>query len=63
MMIMGPSVPARASLLNLIGSLDWPTSGSIRVDSGDAALDENALASYRRNKLGLCSDPSMRFQA
>ena len=51
--IMGPSGSGKSTLLNLIGGLDWPTSGSIQVEGEEiAALDENALAAYRRNKLG-----------
>jgi len=51
--IMGPSGSGKSTLLNLIGGLDWPTSGSICVNGQEiAALDETALAAYRRNKIG-----------
>lgn len=51
--IMGPSGSGKSTLLTLIGGLDWPSSGSIRVDGEEiATMDENALAGYRRNKLG-----------
>lgn len=51
--IMGASGSGKSTLLNLIGGLDRPTSGEIEV--GDVALhelDENALAAYRRNRVG-----------
>lgn len=51
--IMGPSGSGKSTLLNLIGGLDWATSGSMYVD-GQAieSMDETALAAYRRNKIG-----------
>lgn len=51
--IMGPSGSGKSTLLNLIGGLDWPTSGSILVGGEQIdRMDENQLANYRRNKLG-----------
>jgi putative ABC transport system ATP-binding protein len=50
---MGPSGSGKSTLLYLIGGLDWPTSGSIQVDGESLEkMDENALARYRRNKVG-----------
>lgn len=51
--LMGPSGSGKSTMLYLIGGLDWPTSGSITVD-GEAieSMDENALAEYRRDKIG-----------
>lgn len=51
--MMGPSGSGKSTLLNMIGGLDWPTSGSISV-AGEQIdrMDENQLASYRRNKVG-----------
>jgi len=51
--LMGPSGSGKSTMLYLIGGLDMPTSGSINVD-GELVekMDENALAGFRRNKLG-----------
>jgi putative ABC transport system ATP-binding protein len=53
MVVMGPSGSGKSTLLYLLGGLDRPTSGGILVD-GQAieSLDENALAVYRREKVG-----------
>jgi len=51
--VMGPSGSGKSTLLNLIGGLDRPTSGEIWVEGREIdRLDENALASYRRQMIG-----------
>lgn len=51
--VMGPSGSGKSTLLYLIGGLDWSTSGSIVVDNEEIEkMDENALAFYRRKKVG-----------
>lgn len=51
--IMGPSGSGKSTLLYLIGGLDWPTSGIIRIDDEEIQkMDENSLAVFRRNKVG-----------
>ncbi len=51
--IMGPSGSGKSTLLYLLGGLDRPTAGNITVRGQDiAALDENALARYRRREIG-----------
>jgi len=51
--VMGPSGSGKSTLLYLIGGLDWPTSGSIKVAEDEVEkMDENSLAEYRRNRVG-----------
>jgi ABC-type lipoprotein export system ATPase subunit len=51
--VMGPSGSGKSTLLNLIGGLDRPSAGQIFVEDRDiAALDENALAEFRRQLIG-----------
>src|SRR5215470_988936 len=53
MAVAGPSGSGKTTLLNLIGCLDVPTSGEIRID-GEAvsALSPGARADVRARKLG-----------
>jgi putative ABC transport system ATP-binding protein len=51
--VMGPSGSGKSTLLYLLGGLDRPTAGRIRVRGQEiTALDENALAAYRRREVG-----------
>ena len=51
--IIGPSGSGKSTLLNIIGGLDHPTAGRIRVDGQDlAGLSDDELTRVRRDKIG-----------
>ncbi len=51
--IVGPSGSGKSTLLNLIGGLDRPTSGEIRIEGETLSkLSDNDLTRVRRDKIG-----------
>jgi putative ABC transport system ATP-binding protein len=51
--IMGPSGSGKSTMLNLLGCLDRPTSGTYFLDGQDvSAIDDAALTQARRHKIG-----------
>ena len=51
--VVGPSGSGKTTLLNLIGTLDRPSAGVVRVDNCDlSTLGPDALAEFRNRKLG-----------
>lgn len=51
--IMGPSGSGKSTMLNLIGCLDTPTSGSYYLEGGEVSrLSSGELAGIRANKIG-----------
>src|SRR5215510_13208610 len=51
--IMGPSGSGKSTLLNLIGGLDRPTAGEIRIDGENLSeLPDDDLTRVRRDKIG-----------
>lgn len=51
--IMGPSGSGKTTFLNVISTIDKPTSGKVYIDGGDITnLKEPDLSSFRKKKLG-----------
>lgn len=51
--IMGPSGSGKSTCMNMIGCLDTPTSGIVKICGKDiSTLKENELASLRNNTIG-----------
>ncbi|HEX2718935.1 MAG TPA: ABC transporter ATP-binding protein [Gemmatimonadaceae bacterium] len=51
--IVGASGAGKSTLLHILGALDTPTSGTVRIDGTDvAALGDDALAQHRNRKIG-----------
>lgn len=52
--IIGASGSGKSTLMNMIGGIDYPTSGSIIIDGNEIqAMSEDELAIFRRRNLGL----------
>jgi lipoprotein-releasing system ATP-binding protein len=51
--IIGPSGSGKSTLLSILGTLDRPSTGSVRLDDQDPfALEEAALAAFRNEQIG-----------
>lgn len=59
--IIGASGSGKSTLMNILGGLDRPTAGKIRVDGQDLLkLNDNQLNKYRREKVGFVWQQSAR---
>jgi putative ABC transport system ATP-binding protein len=51
--IIGPSGSGKTTFLNMIGGLDMPTSGSVKIDNKDiSGLSSKQLINFRLNHIG-----------
>jgi len=51
--LVGPSGSGKTTLLNLIGGLDYPTGGSVKIDGAEITkMSENKLIDFRLNNIG-----------
>lgn len=51
--IMGPSGSGKSSLLHIVGTLEPPTSGTVRLDGENPwGLDDRRLAAFRNRRVG-----------
>lgn len=51
--IMGHSGSGKSTMLNILGALDTPTSGSYKLDGREVStMSRNELARFRNQKLG-----------
>ena len=52
--IIGASGSGKSTLMNMIGGIDYPTSGSVIIDGNEIqAMSEDELAIFRRRNLGI----------
>lgn len=51
--IMGPSGAGKTTMLNVLATIDRPTSGAVHIDGSDVSTMKDAqLSAFRRDKLG-----------
>jgi putative ABC transport system ATP-binding protein len=51
--VIGPSGSGKSTLLNMVGALDYPTSGKVMIDGRDIdAMTEEELSVFRRRSIG-----------
>ena len=50
--IVGKSGSGKSTLLNILGGMDMPSEGVVRIDGEELPVKESKRAKYRREKLG-----------